>query len=277
MIHTTPRAAAVSIPTTAYSHSRFVSRNPPGTFRCGHPLSPSGPGFGRSKSCGGGCRACHAVSRPLPPRPRPPGRVRRRCRQRQAQPRPRPARRGAVRLPGQGHADGQASATTSTRPLEVLRGRVDALGVAESDAGPPGREPDPRRAARRHQRRGGAGGRGADRQTAKLTIHEVSAPPSPTPSPPRRATSSCPPTRATRSRSAPRVIRRGDHRRRRRAAPAAVDWVVASTSTARAATAWADITGKAACNPAGDPKRRVAIVLDDEIISSPEVNEAVRL
>ncbi|TQN30304.1 SecD/SecF fusion protein [Haloactinospora alba] len=38
---------------------------------------------------------------------------------------------------------------------------------------------------------------------------------------------------------------------------------------------WKDLTGKAACNPAGDPKRRVAIVLDDEIISAPEVNQDV--
>ena len=38
---------------------------------------------------------------------------------------------------------------------------------------------------------------------------------------------------------------------------------------------WADITGKAACNPSGDPKRRIAIVLDGEVISSPEVNTDV--
>ena len=38
---------------------------------------------------------------------------------------------------------------------------------------------------------------------------------------------------------------------------------------------WADITGKAACNPSGDPKRRIAIVLDGEVISSPEVNVTV--
>ncbi|WP_327045602.1 protein translocase subunit SecD [Microbispora sp. NBC_01189] len=38
---------------------------------------------------------------------------------------------------------------------------------------------------------------------------------------------------------------------------------------------WRELTGKAACEPAGDPRRRVAIVLDDEIISSPQVNETV--
>ncbi|MBB6173529.1 SecD/SecF fusion protein [Nocardiopsis mwathae] len=38
---------------------------------------------------------------------------------------------------------------------------------------------------------------------------------------------------------------------------------------------WRELTGQAACNPMGDPKRRVAIVLDDKIISAPEVNQDV--
>ncbi|MFD1939233.1 protein translocase subunit SecD [Nonomuraea mangrovi] len=36
---------------------------------------------------------------------------------------------------------------------------------------------------------------------------------------------------------------------------------------------WQKLTGAAACEPVGDPKRRVAIVLDDKVISSPQVNE----
>jgi SecD/SecF fusion protein len=32
---------------------------------------------------------------------------------------------------------------------------------------------------------------------------------------------------------------------------------------------WAALTGEAACAPAGDPARRVAIVLDRDVISSP--------
>ncbi|WP_407703681.1 protein translocase subunit SecD [Streptomyces triticagri] len=39
---------------------------------------------------------------------------------------------------------------------------------------------------------------------------------------------------------------------------------------------WAELTGKAACAPGGDPTRRVAIVLDDEVISSPQVDGSVR-
>jgi SecD/SecF fusion protein len=38
---------------------------------------------------------------------------------------------------------------------------------------------------------------------------------------------------------------------------------------------WAKLTSKAACAPVGDPQRRVAIVLDDEVISSPQVETTV--
>ena len=39
--------------------------------------------------------------------------------------------------------------------------------------------------------------------------------------------------------------------------------------------AWAKLTGEAACQPVGDPGRRVAIVLDSKVIVSPQVNEDV--
>jgi SecD/SecF fusion protein len=39
--------------------------------------------------------------------------------------------------------------------------------------------------------------------------------------------------------------------------------------------AWQQLTGKAACAPPGDPTRRVAIVLDDKVISSPQVEQTV--
>ncbi|GAB3136377.1 protein translocase subunit SecD [Microbispora hainanensis] len=38
---------------------------------------------------------------------------------------------------------------------------------------------------------------------------------------------------------------------------------------------WRKLTGEAACAPVGDHKRRVAIVLDNEIISSPQVDESI--
>ena len=39
---------------------------------------------------------------------------------------------------------------------------------------------------------------------------------------------------------------------------------------------WEELTGKAACNPAGDATRRIAIVLDGEVISSPQVQQTVQ-
>lgn len=38
---------------------------------------------------------------------------------------------------------------------------------------------------------------------------------------------------------------------------------------------WAELTGQGACAPAGDPRRRVAIVLDRDVISSPEVSPEI--
>ncbi|MER6945862.1 protein translocase subunit SecD [Nonomuraea sp. NPDC000554] len=43
----------------------------------------------------------------------------------------------------------------------------------------------------------------------------------------------------------------------------------------REAEAWQRLTGTAACEAVGDPRRRVAIVLDNEIISSPQVDASV--
>ncbi|MBE1470050.1 protein translocase subunit SecD [Kibdelosporangium phytohabitans] len=53
-------------------------------------------------------------------------------------------------------------------------------------------------------------------------------------------------------------------------------WFVSIDFTGDAARQWETLTGQAACSPMGDPKRRVAIVLDDKVISSPEVNAQAR-
>ena len=93
----------------------------------------------------------------------------------------------------EGTEETPATAENVDKTLEVLRGRVDALGVAESTLARSGRGPDPRRAARRHQRRGGPGGRGAhrpDRPADHPPGRRQS--PSPTPSPARRTTRSSP-------------------------------------------------------------------------------------
>ncbi|WP_168211476.1 protein translocase subunit SecD [Actinosynnema sp. ALI-1.44] len=53
-------------------------------------------------------------------------------------------------------------------------------------------------------------------------------------------------------------------------------WFVSIDFTGDAARQWEKLTGQAACSPMGDPMRRVAIVLDDKVISSPEVNAQAR-
>ena len=48
-------------------------------------------------------------------------------------------------------------------------------------------------------------------------------------------------------------------------------WTVQITFRGDGEAQWGDLTGQAACAPVGSPARRVAIVLDEEVISSPEV------
>lgn len=52
-------------------------------------------------------------------------------------------------------------------------------------------------------------------------------------------------------------------------------WFVTVDFRGQAAKSWQQLTGEAACAPPGDPTRRVAIVLDNEIISSPQVDPSV--
>jgi SecD/SecF fusion protein len=53
-------------------------------------------------------------------------------------------------------------------------------------------------------------------------------------------------------------------------------WHVAIDFRGAGGGQWAALTGKAACQPPGDPERRVAIVLDREVISSPQVDPSVQ-
>jgi SecD/SecF fusion protein len=52
-------------------------------------------------------------------------------------------------------------------------------------------------------------------------------------------------------------------------------WLVALDFTGEGGPGWAELTGQAACAPPGDPARRVAILLDDQVISSPQVTTQV--
>ncbi|MGH2556021.1 MAG: protein translocase subunit SecD, partial [Actinomycetota bacterium] len=48
-------------------------------------------------------------------------------------------------------------------------------------------------------------------------------------------------------------------------------WMVNVTFAGEGGRSWEELTGEAACQPAGDPRRRIAIVLDQDVISSPQV------
>jgi SecD/SecF fusion protein len=178
-------------------------------------------------------------------------------------------------LEAQATENQQVDADTVTRTLEVLRRRVDQLGVAEPSLQRSGENriivelpgvTDPEKALEVigrtaqltfHRVLGVAGpkGRGGDAQQERVLADEE----------------------GNRLRLAPPALTGdalGD-------AEAVVDpqlgaaWQVSISFRGDGGEQWADITGKAACEPVGSPERRVAIVLDRDIISSPEVSPEV--
>lgn len=54
-----------------------------------------------------------------------------------------------------------------------------------------------------------------------------------------------------------------------------VQWAVSLDLTGEGGELFADLTGEAASYPPGDPRRRIAIVLDGEVLTAPEVNQDV--
>ncbi|MHC8564247.1 SecDF P1 head subdomain-containing protein [Streptomyces albidoflavus] len=52
-------------------------------------------------------------------------------------------------------------------------------------------------------------------------------------------------------------------------------WAGTLSFEKKAAGAWTRLTGEAACAAPGDPGRRVAIVLDDQVVSAPGMRETV--
>ena len=181
----------------------------------------------------------------------------------------------------------QAGKESTDRAVEVLRRRVDALGVAEptlTRSGDrriivelPGLQ-DPREAAEVIGR------------TAQLTFHPVLGIATPTPSP---STSGSPsPSPAPTGADDELVLPDEDGQDIRLGGPAltgeGVDgaaaeldpqglggWFVTIDFKGSGEQSWKELTGTAACAPPNDPVRRVAIVLDDQVISSPQVDPSV--
>jgi SecD/SecF fusion protein len=177
--------------------------------------------------------------------------------------------------------DRRVDGDTVARTLEVLRRRVDQLGVAEPTLQRSGERRvlvelpgvyDPAEAVEVIGR------------TAQLTLHPVlglAEPAAGEPAPTR------PPANTD------ELVLADEGGGRLRLGPAAltgeavgdaraeldpqaqVRWQVAIEFQGDGGRRWAELTGEAACQPADDPRRRVAIVLDRQIISSPQVDPSV--
>lgn len=168
----------------------------------------------------------------------------------------------------------RADAQATDRTLEVLRGRVDALGVAEPTLARAGENriivelpglQDPRKATEVIGR------------TAQLSFHPVSGV-------------------AGRKEKVGKgeIILPAESGERLKLGPTAVDgdqvsgsapgndpsrgtgWYVTVDFRASGRDAWRQLTADAACATPGDPRRRIAIVLDRKVISSPQVVEDIQ-
>ena len=159
----------------------------------------------------------------------------------------------------------EANTESTNRALEVLRGRVDALGVAEPTLARAGERriivelpgvQDPREAAE------------VIGQTAQLGFHQVVTVP-PGGQPPRGTRAIADEDRA-RIRVGPQLLDGNGVRDAEAEQPqdSVGQWVVSVSFNGSGRPQWRDLVSRA-CQDQGE--RRIAIVLDEEVISSPAV------
>ncbi|MFF0091168.1 protein translocase subunit SecD [Streptomyces canus] len=176
-------------------------------------------------------------------------------------------------------ADADADGEATDRTVEVLRGRIDALGVAEPGIARSGSDrivvelpglQDPRKAADMLGR------------TAQLTFHQVLGtaanaddPSTPLPKRPREQVMADESGRLLRLQAPSLTGKDVEKATARFDQQSGAGWHVTVDFRGSGEQGWARLTGEAACHTAGDPARRVAIVLDDRIISSPQVDPSV--
>lgn len=173
----------------------------------------------------------------------------------------------------------EADRETTDRTLEILRQRIDSLGVAEPVLTRSGEDriivelpdvQDPRQAA------------AVIGRTAQLSFHEVrgAAPPGTDPAPqPETGPEQLilPDEQGTQLDLGPVRISGAGVKDATAffEAQQAAGWTVKLDFHKDAGKDWTKLTGEAACHPAGDERRRVAIVLDEKVISSPQVDPSV--
>jgi SecD/SecF fusion protein len=173
----------------------------------------------------------------------------------------------------------RADSDATDRTLEVLRRRVDQLGV---------NEPTLQRSGERRiivELPGVADPDEAIRvigQTAQLNFHPVlgtSDGTSPSPAPPLSPNLTLPDENGIglelgQSKVTGEAVE--DAEAILDAQQLASRWMVNVTFAGEGAGHWEELTSEAACHPLGDPSRRIAIVLDQEVISSPEVSPEIQ-
>ncbi|WP_060902684.1 protein translocase subunit SecD [Streptomyces europaeiscabiei] len=176
-------------------------------------------------------------------------------------------------------ATADAVSEATDRTLEVLRGRIDALGVAEPTLARSGSNrivvelpgvQDPAEAADVLGR------------TAQLTFHQVLGTTTsadnqdePLPKRPRPQVLADETGQNLRLAAASLTGQNVKEAAARLDQQAGAGWHVTVDFKGAGRDGWARLTGQAACAPAGDPSRRIAIVLDDKIISSPQIDPSV--
>jgi len=181
----------------------------------------------------------------------------------------------------------KADRESTERTLEVLRRRVDTLGVSEPTIAQSGDRRVIVELPGVHDSRRAAAVLG---RTAQLTFHPVLGFSSAAPG---ASTSSPPDDPGSQDRHRKELVLADEDGQLLRLGPAGLTgegvagataqtgpegagaWIVSVDFRGAGERAWAKVTGQAACAPAGDPTRRVAIVLDKEIISSPQVEPQV--
>ncbi|MET9050659.1 protein translocase subunit SecD [Streptomyces rhizosphaericola] len=173
----------------------------------------------------------------------------------------------------------EADRETTDLTLEVLRQRIDSLGVAEPVLTRSGEDriivelpdvQDPRQAA------------AVIGRTAQLSFHEVlgAAPPGTDPAPAPETGEKrliLPDEQGTQLDLGPSRLSGAGVKDASASfeAQQAAGWTVKLDFHKDAGKDWTKLTGEAACHPAGDERRRVAIVLDEKVISSPQVDPSV--
>ena len=168
-----------------------------------------------------------------------------------------------------------ANAESTDRALTVLRNRIDALGVTDPTVTRSGDRriiielpdvQDPREAAE------------VIGKTAQLTFHPVIAGVDPATGEPKPKTGQqVLPDEDGRPLLLGPVALTGEGVGDAQASTdpqRGAEWFVNIDFRGNGSTAWEELTAKAACAPAGDPARRVAIVLDQEVISSPQLDQS---